>query len=164
MENKNKDSWEGINHFMLIIVLVGIVLCMTNLKCKASVNQDSVYKYAIEIGIKYPEVCAAQAVHETGNFKSYGCRYRHNLFGFGGYGSYKEFNNWKQSVEYYKQWQDKKLIRRCSSYECWFKYISHHYAADKHYGKKLKGVLSRCLFRFTYDNIETINSIIINHL
>lgn len=53
--------------------------------------------------IKYPKIVLAQAILETGWFKSSICRNKHNLFGLTNprTGKYYEFNHWTESVKAY---------------------------------------------------------------
>ena len=54
-------------------------------------------------GIKYPKIVLAQAILETGWFKSSVCRNKHNLFGLTNprTGEYYEFSHWTESVRAY---------------------------------------------------------------
>lgn len=54
-------------------------------------------------GILYPKVVLAQAILETGWFRSSLCRERHNLFGLTNphTGKYYEFDHWTESVHAY---------------------------------------------------------------
>lgn len=54
-------------------------------------------------GIKYPKIVLAQAILETGWFKSSVCRNKHNLFGLTNprTGEYYEFGHWTESVRAY---------------------------------------------------------------
>ena len=56
-----------------------------------SQTRQEVYNYLIEIDCKYPKIVTAQAILETGHFKSYSCETRHNLF-------YLQLLNHKTSV------------------------------------------------------------------
>lgn len=107
---------------------------------------DSVYNYAKSIGIQYPEICTSQAVHESANFTSYCFRARNNCLGMKGRdGKYKVFLSWKNCIDFYKIWQVR--TRHLSSYKCCLNYVSHRYAADRSYGKKLRAVIKRTTFR-----------------
>lgn len=149
----------------MIIILIFIILGFNYSSCRAAeITKDSVYEYAKSIGVKYPEICAAQAIHETGDFTSYGCRNRHNLFGFGGRGYYKQFCDWQESVRYYKSWQDNiRKSCRCNRSR-WFHYISHHFAEDRLYARKLRGVIRRSRFTYQYPNVQVINPLLIHQL
>ena len=107
---------------------------------------DSVYNYAKSIGIHYPEICASQAVHESANFTSYCYRTRKNCLGMKGRnGKYKIFCSWKECIDFYKTWQIR--IGHCNSYRCYLKYVSHKYASDRNYGRKLRGIINRANYR-----------------
>ena len=53
--------------------------------------------------IKYPKIVLAQAILETGWFRSPVCRNKHNLFGLTNprTGNYYEFDHWTESVRAY---------------------------------------------------------------
>ena len=63
----------------------------------------SLYKEIIRNGILYPKIVLAQAILETGWFRSSVCRNKHNLFGLTNprTGKYYEFNHWTESVRAY---------------------------------------------------------------
>ena len=63
----------------------------------------NLYKEIIRNGILYPKVVLAQAILETGWFRSSVCRNKHNLFGLTNprTGKYYEFNHWTESVRAY---------------------------------------------------------------
>jgi len=68
---------------------------------------ENVYNYCIEKEIQHPEIVTAQAIWETGWFTCTDCSLdKNNLFGFNTGGPYFKFDNWKESIDYYKQWQD----------------------------------------------------------
>ena len=63
----------------------------------------NLYQEIIRNGIKHPKIVLAQAILETGWFRSPLCRNRHNLFGLTNpkTGKYYEFNHWMESVRAY---------------------------------------------------------------
>ena len=63
----------------------------------------NLYKEIIRNGILYPKRVLAQAILETGWFRSSVCRNKHNLFGLTNprTGKYYEFNHWTESVKAY---------------------------------------------------------------
>ncbi len=90
-------------------------------------------------GILYPKVVLAQAILETGWFRSPACRNKHNLFGLTNprTGEYFEFDHWTESVRaYYTMVQYK---YKGGNYLLWLDQIG--YAEDKGYIPALVNVL-----------------------
>lgn len=91
--------------------------------------------------IQHPDIVYAQAVLETGHFKSEGCLKHNNLFGL--YNSkakrYCRFNHWTESVIAYKEW----IQRRYKPPEDYYEFLKRiHYARDPEYIKKLKKIVN----------------------
>ena len=86
----------------LFIILLGLSLLSDD-----ELTPKNVYNYCIEQDIQYPEIVTAQAIWETGWFKCSDCSLdKNNLFGFNTGGPYFKYDNWKESVDAYKRWQD----------------------------------------------------------
>lgn len=91
----------------------------------------NLYKEIIRNGILYPKIVLAQAILETGWFRSSVCRNKHNLFGLTNprTGKYYEFNHWTESVRaYYTKVQYK---YKGGNYLLWLDEIG--YAEDQDY-------------------------------
>ena len=91
----------------------------------------NLYKEIIRNGILYPKIVLAQAILETGWFRSSVCRNKHNLFGLTNprTGKYYEFNHWTESVRtYYTKVQYK---YKGGNYLLWLDKIG--YAEDPKY-------------------------------
>lgn len=93
-------------------------------------------------GVHHPEIVYAQAVLETGNFKSDLCINGNNLFGL--YNSrdneYYTYTHWSESVRDYVNFIQYKY-KPPNNY---YKFLSDiGYAEDPNYIKKLKGIVSR---------------------
>lgn len=91
--------------------------------------------------IKYPKIVLAQAILETGWFKSSVCRTKHNLFGLTNprSGKYYEFNHWTESVKaYYTKVQYR---FKGGNYLLWLDKIG--YAEEKTYVRALIKVLKQ---------------------
>ena len=91
--------------------------------------------------IQYPEIVYAQALLETGHFKSVGCLKHNNLFGL--YNSkakrYHRFDHWTESVIAYKKW----IQERYKSPEDYYKFLDRiRYASDPEYTNKLKQIVN----------------------
>lgn len=102
----------------------------------------NLYQEIIRNGIQHPRIVLAQAILETGWFRSPLCRNRHNLFGLTNpkTGKYYEFNHWTESVRaYYTKVQYK---YKGGNYLMWLHKIG--YAEDPNYIRSVIGILT-CL-------------------
>lgn len=91
--------------------------------------------------VKHPEIVYAQAVLETGNFKSDLCLDKNNLFGL--YNSkakrYYRFNHWAESIESYID----NIQGRYRPPDNYYKFLSDiGYAKDPNYIKKIKKIVN----------------------
>ena len=99
----------------------------------------NLYKEIIRNGILYPKIVLAQAILETGWFRSSVCKNKHNLFGLTNprTGKYYEFNHWTESVRaYYTKVQYK---YKGGNYLLWLDEIG--YAEDPKYIIAVENVL-----------------------
>lgn len=97
-------------------------------------------KEALEYyGIKCPSIVYAQAVLETGHFKSAVCTNNNNLFGLydNKNGKYYRFKHWSESVVAYKSYIQNRY-KTDSSYYQFLKSIG--YAEDPAYIRKIKQI------------------------
>lgn len=93
-------------------------------------------------GIQHSNIVYAQALLETGYFKSNICLDNNNLFGL--YNSktknYYKFRHWSESVVAYKKWVQK----RYNHPENYYKFLSRiKYASDPMYIVKLKQIIKK---------------------
>lgn len=101
----------------------------------------NLYKEIIRNGILYPKIVLAQAILETGWFRSSVCRNKHNLFGLTNprTGKYYEFNHWTESVRaYYTKVQYK---YKGGNYLLWLDEIG--YAEDSDYVLVITKILNK---------------------
>ena len=98
---------------------------------------DSVREYICEKGIKHPDIVMKQAILETGWLQSKYLMGRNNLFGFRVTKEYMRFKSWRHSVDYYKDWQDRKYKDPKEDY---YKFLVRIHYAVKEYPDNLKKV------------------------
>lgn len=103
----------------------------------------NLYKEIIRNGILYPKIVLAQAILETGWFRSSVCKNKHNLFGLTNphTGKYYKFNHWTESVRaYYTKVQYK---YKGGNYLLWLDEIG--YAEDPNYLVEIISILKMLL-------------------
>jgi len=119
---------ENRKEYLLLLIL--FVLCLCG-KCQ---KVESVRDYINTTDLKAKEIVLKQSILETGWYKSYSCRERHNLFGFRYKGKYLVFDKWQDSVDYYVRWQ-----KRHYKEGDYYKFLEDRgYAEDKEYIRKLQ--------------------------
>lgn len=114
---------------------------VSNRKELPTLTIPNLYQEIIRNGIRHPKIVLAQAILETGWFRSPLCRNRHNLFGLTNpkTGKYYEFNHWTESVRaYYTKVQYKYTG---GSYLLWLHKIG--YAEDPRYVREVMKVVSQ---------------------
>lgn len=102
-------------------------------------------------GVKHPEIVYAQAILETGHFKSNLCLNSNNLFGL--YNSSKKefysFDHWSDSVEAYINF----IQYRYKPPDDYYEFLDNiGYAEDPNYINKLKRIVNRNDKRRTSDS------------
>ena len=103
----------------------------------------NLYKEIIRNGILYPKIVLAQAILETGWFRSSVCLNKHNLFGLTNprTGKYYEFNHWTESVRAYHTKVQYKY--KGGNYLLWLDEIG--YAEDPNYIMAIISILDMSL-------------------
>lgn len=117
---------------------------IANVRWKANhfhLNESNLMDELLAQGVEFPEIVVAQAILETGYFKSYSCTQRNNLFGLKQKdGTYMSFDHWTESVfaykKYIQKWDD--------TPNDYYHYLdSIGYAEDKIYIEKVKQIVNR---------------------
>lgn len=98
---------------------------------------ENLYAALKKHGIKFPKIVLAQAILETGNFKSRVCKEQNNLFGLRHSKGYYSFDHWEESVIAYRDWVQYKH-RNGEGYYSFLKRIN--YAASKSYIYKVREI------------------------
>lgn len=159
-----KNKYDNLAILMLALLFFMLWFCIVKHKSKYAssetntdnyvtwrynhheLNHQNVYNELISQGIDYPEIVLAQAILETGNYKSYSCTTRHNLFGLRRRdGTYMEFGHWTESVGAYK-----KYIQKYQELpEDYYKFLDDlGYAEDSIYVVRVKQIVKTTLKDF----------------
>lgn len=107
--------------------------------------KEKVFSYICEMEIMHPHIVMQQAIIETGGFRAQKLLAKNNLFGFKRQGKVIIFNHWKESVEFYKEWQAKRYTNPNEDYYAFLKRV--RYATNPRYIPHLKstGFARTCL-------------------
>ena len=98
---------------------------------------DSVFNYICEKNIQYADIVIKQSILETGWMRGKFLMLKNNLFGFKNRKHYLKFNNWKESVDFYKGWQDRNFKNNEESY---YKFLRRIKYGRKYYISLLKKI------------------------
>lgn len=121
-------------HIWWVVLIFGILL-ITAVSTYGQTREE-VNKYLISIDCKHPDIVTAQAVLETGHFKSYGCKERKNIFGL--------WHHKKQEFYSFDSWQDScdaylRMIQYKYKEGDYYSFLDKlGYATDPEYTNKLK--------------------------
>lgn len=104
--------------------------------------EDGLMEALIYYEVQHPQIVYAQAVLETGHFKSDLCLNDNNLFGLynSNKGKYHSFNHWVESVIAYKDF----IQYKYKPSEDYYEFLQRiGYAEDADYISKLKKVVNK---------------------
>lgn len=113
-----------------------VLILSVGIQCAHAINDETLYRELKELNVRHPKIVLAQAKLETGNYTSYLCRVKHNIFGIKGKQGYKSFNSYKECILYYKDKIQSRYIG--GDYYVFLKKIG--YARDPAYIQKLKKI------------------------
>lgn len=133
-----------------LILIVNTVLAKPTV-IKSKIEKEVVLKYMDSVGVKYPEIVWAQAVWETGSFRSKLFQYNNNMFGMrvarsryttavGKQFGYARYLSWQESVIDYKYFQDR-FIGKIRNKNDYFRYLDKYYSGSRRYSKSIKKLL-----------------------
>lgn len=117
-------------------------------------SEDKMVEKIKELGFKYPHIVMAQAILETGHFKSPVFQENHNLFGMkeatsrlnlakGTQNNHASYSNWEDSVMDYALWSSTYANKAQSENEYFQILNSLGYAEDGTYEMKLKEIIQK---------------------
>ena len=123
-------------HLNRMKLLLFIVILNCTATAQPKINIDSIFNYICQKGIIHPEIVIKQAVLETGWFKSPFLMSRNNIFAFR-HKKYLHFKSWKDCVDYYKTWQEKRYKDTTEDY---YKFLVRIKYATPQYPAHLKKI------------------------
>lgn len=145
--------------FMILLVLLFSVLVVTTTSFTSiseQITYRNLYNKIIECNIKYPDIVFAQAVLETGHFKSNLFQNANNLFGMKlpkkretvavgkTNGGYARFTDWESSVYDYSLWQSHIIDRNGElSRSQYYAMLDKIYSKSKGYSFKVKKIINQ---------------------
>lgn len=118
-------------------------------------SYQNLYDEIVRNGIDHPEIVFAQAILESGHFKSKVFRENRNLFGMKmprsrktlakkSLNGYAFYTSWKESVADYKLYQQSYLKGKSSSKESYYSNLNKRYASiGGSYSSHLKKIVNR---------------------
>lgn len=168
--NKHSIYFKEVSRWKIARVIIGVVLLtyiisiITNpslqnsiekipiviLDSRNSFSEDKLKEMIVGLNLKHPDVIYAQAILESGNFKSSIFKNNNNLFGMkearqrpttalGTQLNHAYYDNWRDCVLDYAIWQSS-YARRLTK-EQYLDLLNEMYAEDNSYKDKLKILL-----------------------
>ena len=133
MKNSDKRFW-------LFIVLIFALLIFAKASKAQITSIPTIEEIKIELAkqkVKHADIVLRQAILETGWLSCTKCSLKYNnLFGFWYKKQYLKFDNWKESIAYYRRWQD----RHFKGGDYYQFLVDRGYATDPEYINKLKSI------------------------
>lgn len=124
-----------------LCILLSIILFSVRAQAPPFMNkspEEGLWEALEYYNVHHKEIVYAQAILETGHFKSEGCRKGNNLFGLRGKYYYR-YKHWSESVKAYRE----KIQIRYKPGEDYYKFLKRiHYAEDPQYINILKRIVN----------------------
>lgn len=150
---------------LLIVATMFMFLSSFNMPSKAVIekeeakaldlNKQNLWYLIKTLNIEHPEVVFAQAVLESGAFKSGLCKYNNNLFGMklptrretvavgASKSGYAKYTHWTESVEDYALYQQYVFRKGKFGKSEYFNYLDKRYAEGENYSLKLRNIINK---------------------
>ena len=147
----------------IALIISGFIVCFTINQCVKEddtillpehphylledINEEVLYKTLVHYEFPEPAIITAQAVLETGNFKSRLCNDNNNLFGL--YNSkkleYYKFDSWISCIFAYKKY----ILNKYEEEENYYEFLQKiGYAEDPKYIDKVKSIELRIVEKY----------------
>lgn len=141
---------------LLLFIFGGLTVSTTSsFTTDEDINYKNLYSKILEYNIKFPDVVFAQAVLETGHFRSKLFQNSNNLFGMKlprkretvavgkTKGGYAKFDNWESSVYDYSLWQNNIFAKKGDlTRKQYLTMLDKIYSESKGYSKKVTKIIN----------------------
>ena len=143
------------------VLLMSIFLSFFSFTYVEKLTHESLYNEILEQNLEFPDVVFAQAIIESGNFKSDICRNNYNLFGMrkpksrkttavGVRRGYAVYEDYGFSVSDYGLYQDRVLSKKKYTKSQYISYLGKKYARNPKYVSEIKKTMVKYKYIF-YD-------------
>jgi uncharacterized FlgJ-related protein len=130
------------------------MLTLTSFKEENEVTYQGLYNEILEQGLEFPDIVFAQAILESGHFKSKVFEENNNLFGMrqpskratvskGRSNGYAVYDFWQESVEDYYLYQEYTFRKKTFTRSEYLSRLNKSYASTPGYSKKLLSIIKR---------------------
>ena len=142
----------------LIILLLVFSSFIPHTKAKNNLGiltKENLWLTIKAMDIMYPEIAFAQAILETGHFKSNNCKEANNLFGMmmpnvretvaigKNQRGFAVYETWIHSVQDYALYQEFMMRKRKMTKSQYLNFIDRKYSESKGYARKLREIIQR---------------------
>ena len=142
----------------LIILLLVFSSFISHTKAKNDLGlltKENLWLTIKAMDIMYPEIAFAQAILETGHFKSQNCKEANNLFGMmmpnvretvaikKNSRGFAVYETWVQSVQDYQLYQSYMMKKKKMTRSQYLNFIDKKYSESRGYAKLLKKIIQR---------------------
>ena len=141
------------NLIFVVLTSLCISFCPEITYEKVDLTKESVYSAIKSFGIDHPDIVYAQALLETGGFKSRVCKDNNNLFGMKvprkrpttamNNSGYAKYTHWSESIKDYKLYQDYITRKKKFSRSQYLSILSKRYSETPDYVSRLKRVIKQ---------------------
>lgn len=138
--------------------------------CLKKISYENLYTEIVNQGIEYPEIVWAQAILESGHFKSKVFRQNNNPFGMKlprrrettairAKNSYALYESWQDAVKDYKFYQEYYFKNRTISKSSYYEHLDKKYSsAGGVYSNRLKSIILKNLKKIEYISFDFLSN------
>lgn len=142
----------------LIILLLVFSSFMPHTRAKSDLSlltKENLWLTIKAMDIMYPEIAFAQAILETGHFKSNNCKEANNLFGMmmpnvretvairKNNRGFAVYETWMHSVQDYALYQEFMMRKRKMTRSQYLNFIDRKYSESRGYARKLRDIIQK---------------------